>query len=254
MPVVFVTGAGRGVGRAIAKRFAGAGYAVAAAGRSDSSLLQIRDELRGLGTEVITVTCDVTDRSAVERAAVQTEERLGPIDVLVNNAGVADSAPFAAMADELWDRMLAVNLTGTYHCMRAIIPGMFERRRGRIINIASTAGKTGFAYTAAYCASKHGVVGLTRAVALEAAAKGVTVNAICPGWADTDMTRDTLDRIVRFTGRSAAEARTTLEDMNPQRRLIEPDEIAALAVFLASHEARGINGQTLSVDGGEVLA
>jgi len=254
MPVVFVTGASRGVGRAIAMQFAAAGYAVAATGRSDSSLHHIENDLAGFGVDVFTARCDVTDRGTVASAAAQTEERLGPIDVLVNNAGVADSAPFAAMADDLWDRMIAVNLTGTYHCMRAILPGMLERRRGRVINIASTAGKTGFAYTAAYCASKHGVVGLTRAVALEAAAKGVTVNAICPGWADTDMTKDTIDRIVRFTGRSPDEARATLEAMNPQRRLIEPNEVAALAVFLASPEARGINGQALSVDGGEVTA
>jgi 3-hydroxybutyrate dehydrogenase len=252
--VVFVTGAARGAGRAIALSFARAGYAVAAAGRSEAALLPLRDELNGLGAEALAVVCDVTDRGAIERAAAKTEGQFGPIDVLVNNAGVADSAPFSTMSDDMWDRLLAVNLTGTYYCMRAIVPRMFERGRGRVVNIASTAGKTGFPYTAAYCASKHGVLGLTRAVALEAASKGVTVNAICPGWLDTDMTRDTVDRIVRITRRSAADARAALERMNPQGRLIEPDEVAALAVFLASPEARGINGQALSVDGGEFPA
>jgi NAD(P)-dependent dehydrogenase (short-subunit alcohol dehydrogenase family) len=138
--------------------------------------------------------------------------------------------------------------------MRTVLPGMLGRGRGRVINIASVAGRTGFAYTAAYCAAKHGVVGLTRAVALEAAGKGVTVNAICPGWVDTEMTKDSIARIVRTTGRSPDEARSAIERMNPQHRLIQPDEVAALAVFLAGPDAHGITGQTLGVDGGELVA
>lgn len=254
MPVVFITGAGRGVGRATALRFAAAGYAVAAAGRSDATLRQLGDDLATSGSRLEPFVCDVTDRASVHRAVKEAEQRLGPIDVLVNNAGVAESVAFASMADELWDRMLSVNLTGTYLCTRAVIPGMFERRSGRVINIASVAGRKGFAYSAAYCAAKHGVVGLTRALAIEAAPKGVTVNAICPGWLDTDMTRESIERIVRTTGRSAADARSALERMNPQRRLIEPDEVAALAVYLAGPDARGITGQTLGVDGGELTA
>ncbi len=254
MPVVFVTGAGRGVGRAIARRFAMIGYAVAAAGRSASFLRQVADELTDLGSTQQALVCDVTDRDSVRRAVAEAERKLGPIDVLVNNAGAAESVAFASMSDELWDRMLAVNLTGTYLCTRAVIPGMFERGRGRVINIASVAGRKGFNYSAAYCAAKHGVVGLTRALAIEAAPKGVTVNAICPGWLDTDMTRESIERIVRATGRSAADARSALEHMNPQRRLIEPDEVAALAVYLAGPDARGITGQTLGVDGGELTA
>jgi NAD(P)-dependent dehydrogenase (short-subunit alcohol dehydrogenase family) len=190
----------------------------------------------------------------VTEAIASVERALGPIDVLVNNAGIADSVPFAAMDDAMWERMLAVNLTGTYYCMRVVLPGMFDRRRGRVINIASVAGRTGFAYTAAYCASKHGVLGLTRAVAIEAAGKGVTVNAICPGWVDTDMTRESVARIVRKTGRSEADARSAIERMSPQNRLIQPEEVAALAVFLASPDAYGINGQALTVDGGELVA
>jgi 2-hydroxycyclohexanecarboxyl-CoA dehydrogenase len=254
MSVVFVTGAGRGVGRAIARRFGNLGYAVAAAGRSEALLRELAEELKDRGSQSHVLVCDVTDRGSILRSVADAERQLGPIDVLVNNAGVAESAPFPSMSDELWDRMLAVNLTGTYLCTRAVIPGMFERGRGRVINIASVAGRKGFAYSAAYCAAKHGVVGLTRALAIEAAPKGVTVNAICPGWLDTDMTRESIERIVRATGRSAADARSALERMNPQRRLIDPDEVAALAVYLAGPDARGVTGQTLGVDGGELTA
>jgi 2-hydroxycyclohexanecarboxyl-CoA dehydrogenase len=245
--VVFVTGAGGGVGRAIALRFARDGFAVAAAGRSAAPVHAVADEVSALGGEALPLACDVTNRGNVASAIAATEDRLGPIDVLVNNAGLADSAPFITMDDELWDRVLAVNLTGTYLCMRAVLPGMFERRRGRVINIASIAGKTGYPYTAAYCASKHAVLGLTRAVALEAAAKNVTVNAICPGWLDTDMTARSIGRIVERTGRSAAEARVVLERMNPHGRLIAPEDVAALAAFLASPDAQAINGEALDI-------
>jgi NAD(P)-dependent dehydrogenase (short-subunit alcohol dehydrogenase family) len=245
--VLFVTGGGRGVGRAIALRFARDGFAVAAAGRSEGPVRAVADEISALGGETLPLACDVTEREAVASAVKAAEDRLGPIDVLINNAGVADSSPFVTMDDELWDRMLAVNLTGTYLCMRAVLPGMFQRRRGRVINIASIAGKVGYAYTAAYCASKHAVLGLTRAVALEAASRHVTVNAICPGWLDTDMTARSIARIVERTGRSAADARAALERMNPNGRLIAPDDVAAVAAFLASPDAQGINGEALDV-------
>jgi NAD(P)-dependent dehydrogenase (short-subunit alcohol dehydrogenase family) len=196
---------------------------------------------------VFAFACDVTDRAAVARVVAQVEQRLGPVDVLVNNAGQSASAPFASMEDELWDRMLAVNLTGTYNWMRAVVPSMFERRQGRVINIASVAAKVGFVYTAAYVASKHGVLGLTRAVAMEAATRGVTVNAICPGWMNTDMTKTSIERIVEKTGRSVEEVRRTIERMSPQQRLIEPEEVAAIAAFLASPEAAGINGQDITI-------
>lgn len=246
-PVVFVTGAARGSGRAIAARFARDGYAVAATGRRADSLSALAQTLAAAGADVLALGCDVTDRQAVARTVAQVEQRLGPIDVLVNNAGESASAPFPSMDDELWDRMLAVNLTGAYNCMRAIVPSMFERGRGRVITIASVAARIGFAYTAAYVASKHGVLGLTRAVAIEAASHGVTVNAICPGWMNTDMTTRAIERIVTKTGRTPEDARRTLERMNPQHRLIEPEEVAAVAAFLASHDAAGINGQDITI-------
>ena len=184
-PVAFVTGAGRGVGRAIALRLSGDGYAVAVSGRSDGPLRATTAMIKDQSGEAIALTCDVSRRDAVDAAIARAEASLGPLDVLVNNAGIAESAPFASMPDEMWDRVLGVNLTGTYNTMHRVAPGMFERGRGAIINIASTAGKVGFPYTAAYVASKHGVLGLTRAVALEAGRYGVRVNAICPGWVNS---------------------------------------------------------------------
>lgn len=253
-PVVFITGAGRGVGRAIALRFARDGYRVAVSGRSEGPVRAVVDEIAALGGSAAAFVCDVTSREAVHAAVAAATSGVGPIDVLINNAGAAASASFVSMDDAVWDEMLAINLTGTYACMRAVLPGMFERRSGRVINIASTAGKTGFLYTSAYCAAKHAVVGLTRSVALEAAKRDVTINAICPGWLNTDMTTASIARIVEKTGRTHEDARGLLERMNPQGRLVEPDEVAALAAFLASADARGINGQAINVDGGEVLA
>jgi NAD(P)-dependent dehydrogenase (short-subunit alcohol dehydrogenase family) len=246
-PVVFVTGAGAGVGRAIACRFAADGYAVAVTGRSHTNIRETAAALEGSGVEALALICDVSSRDDVARAVALTEQRLGPVDVLVNNAGIAESAPFVSMDDEMWDRTLAVNLTGTYNCMRAIAPGMFARRQGRIINIASTAARVGFPYTAAYVASKHGMLGLTRAVAAEAQDRGVTVNAICPGWIDTDMTERAVQRIAERTSRSAGEARHMLEQMNPQQRLITADEVAAVAAYLASPAAASVNGQDIDV-------
>jgi len=246
-PVAFITGAGRGVGRAIAVRLARDGHAVAVVGRSLAPLSKVSIEIAAAGGTAHPVVCDVAARGDVQQAVREAERLMGPVDVLVNNAGIAESAPFATMDDELWERTLAVNLTGTFHCMRAIVPGMFERRRGRVINIASAAAKVGFAYTAAYVASKHGVLGLTRAVAIEAEPRGVTVNAVCPGWLNTGMTEQSVDRIVATTGRHPEDVRATLAKMNPQGRLIEPEEVADVAAFLASREGARVNGQAIDV-------
>ena len=244
---VFVTGAGGGVGRAIALRFARDGYSVTVTGRTLSTLEETAALIAESGGAAHHLVCDVALRQQVDESVQTAEQQLGSVDVLVNNAGVSDSAPFASMDDHLWERTMAVNLDGTYHCMRAVTPGMFARRSGRIINIASSAGKVGYPYTAAYVASKHGVLGLTRSVAMEAASRGVTVNAICPGWIASDMTMRSMARIVARTGKTGREARMILEAMNPQGRLIEPEEVAAVAAFLASPDGAGTNGEAIDI-------
>lgn len=244
---VFVTGAGAGVGRAIARRFARDSCNVSVVGRTAASLQETADLVTSSGAAVRVFVCDVALRDDVQRAVEAAERDLGPIDVLVNNAAVAESVPFASMDDEVWERTIGINLTGTYHCMRAIAPGMFLRRSGRIINIASSAGKVGYPYTAAYVASKHGVLGLTKSVAIEAASKGVTVNAICPGWIASDMTVRSVARIVARTGKTVAAAQKVLEEMNPQGRLIQPEEVAEVAAFLASAEGAGTNGEAIDI-------
>jgi NAD(P)-dependent dehydrogenase (short-subunit alcohol dehydrogenase family) len=175
----------------------------------------------------------------------------GDVDVLINNAGLAESAPLTRTGDDLWDRAIDVNLRAPFELSRALAPGMAERGWGRIVNIASTAGLKGYRYTSAYCASKHGLIGLTRALAVELARKGVTVNAICPGFTDTDIAADAVDNIVSKTGQSADEARKALSSFSPQGRLMRPDEIAAMAGYLCRDAAVGITGQALAVDGGE---
>jgi 3-hydroxybutyrate dehydrogenase len=252
--VALVTGGGRGIGRAIALALARAGFDVAVVARSRESVERVAGEISALGRRSQAALCDVTRASEVDAAVAGVRQTLGPIEILVNNAGIADSAPLAKLDEAQWDRTMAVNLKGTYLCTRAVVGEMIARGSGRIINVASIAGRVGFAYTSAYCASKHGVLGFTRAVALELARKGITVNAICPGWVDTELTVSTIARIVEATGRSPEDARRTLEAMSPQHRLIRPEEVAAVAVFLASDAAAGITGQGIDVDGGEVMA
>jgi NAD(P)-dependent dehydrogenase (short-subunit alcohol dehydrogenase family) len=198
--------------------------------------------------------CDVSDVASVERLFKDVNERFGRgPDILVNNAGIAETAPLIKTDDQLWDRLLAINLSGTFYCTRAALPPMMERGWGRIINIASIAGKTGAPYIAAYSASKHGVLGLTRSAALEYAAKGITVNAICPGYVDTEMTTRGIENITRKTKLTAEQAMDSLKKMSPQNRLVTAEEVSAVALLLASEEGQGINGQAINVDGGSVL-
>jgi 3-hydroxybutyrate dehydrogenase len=252
--VAFITGAGRGIGRAIAVRFARAGARVVVAARTSAEIDAVAAELRQSGATALAVTCDVTSAVSVTDAVATAQQQFGPIDILVNNAGIAPTAPLHRLDEALWQRTLDVNLTGTYRCMRAVLPSMVERGYGRVINIASIASRIGGAYLAAYSASKHGVLGLTRSVALEVAGRGVTVNAICPGFVATDMTDAGIANITARTGRSPDEARQILESQSPQHRLIEPEEVAAIAEFLAADEAHGINGQGINVDGGQVMS
>ena len=253
--IALVTGGGRGIGRAIALAFAREGAQVAVAARTLEQVEQVADEIAGqFQAGALPVTCDVSDVDSVEKMFANVNERFGRgPDILVNNAGIAESAPLTKTNDELWHRHLAINLSGSFFCTRAALPQMVERGWGRIINIASIAGKTGAPYIAAYSASKHGLLGLTRSAALEVATKGITVNAICPGYVDTEMTTRGIENITKRTRLTADEALESLKKMSPQNRIIEPEEVAALALLLASEEGRGINGQAINVDGGTVL-
>ena len=183
----------------------------------------------------------------------QARAALGPVSMLVNNAGQAESAPFGKTSPELWQRMLDVNLTGTFLCTQSALPDMLAARAGRIVNIASTAGQRGYAYVAAYVAAKHGVIGLTRALALEMAQKGITVNAVCPGYTETEILRQSINNVMAKTGRSEAEARAEFAQSNPQRRMVQPQEVADAVQWLCSDAAASITGQSISVSGGEVM-
>jgi 3-hydroxybutyrate dehydrogenase len=251
--IALITGGGRGIGRAIALAFARDGARVVLAARTAQ---QVEETAAEIGSEGIAlpVVCDVSDVASVQLmfARVSVKFGRGP-DILVNNAGIAESAPLAKTDDDLWQRHLAINLSGTFYCTRAAVPAMLERGWGRVINVASIAGKTGAPYIAAYSASKHGVLGLTRSIALEVAGKGITVNAICPGYVDTDMTARGIENVTAKTGRSADQALEAIKKMSPQNRLITVEEVAALALLLASEDGRGINGQAINIDGGSVL-
>lgn len=254
--IAFITGGGRGIGRAIAVALAREGASILVAARTVEQVAEVAAEIRDeCGVDATHVACDVSDVESVGRAFASALEHFGRgADILVNNAGVAESAPLHKTTDELWHRILGINLTGTFYCTRAAMPAMLERGWGRIINIASIAGKSGAPYISAYTASKHGVVGLTRALALEVATRGVTVNAICPGYVETEMAALAVRNITAKTGKTPAEARAVLEGMSPQNRMVTSEEVAALAVLLATEDGRGINGQSINVDGGSVLS
>lgn len=247
-----ITGGGRGIGRAVAERLAREGARVVIAGRTHHEVEQAATELSGVG-----VVMDVADRASIAHGLAVIAEKLGdkagPISILVNNAGAAESAPFDRTDDAIWDRMMAVNATSTFTLCRALIPPMIQHGWGRVINVASNAGLTGYAYTTAYCAAKHAVVGLTRALAAEVARTNVTVNAVCPGFVATRLADEAVDRIVQKTGKSAEEARKALAAMSPQRRLVEPDEVAHVVAMLCSNAARSVHGQAIAVDGGQVM-
>ncbi|MGR4868040.1 SDR family NAD(P)-dependent oxidoreductase [Variovorax sp. LARHSF232] len=246
-----ITGAARGIGAEIARALASEGARLSLLGRRRDALQQLADTLPGTGHAV--VVADVADAESVTAAFAQARAALGPIAILVNNAGQAESAPFHKTSLALWQRMLGVNLTGSFLCAQAALPDMLQAGWGRIVNIASTAGQKGYPYVSAYVAAKHGVVGLTRALALEVARKGVTVNAVCPGYTDTDILQDSIANVVAKTGRSAEEALAEFSAGNPQQRVVQPAEVADAVRWLCGAAAASINGQSISVSGGEVM-
>jgi NAD(P)-dependent dehydrogenase (short-subunit alcohol dehydrogenase family) len=249
-----VTGAGSGIGRAIALGLAACGHAVSLAGRRAGPLEAVRAEIEAAGSKATVLSgFDVTDAVSVQAGVAQAIDRFGDIGVLVNAAGEAPSAPFERTDPALWSRVIGINLTGTYLVTQAALASVRRAGRGRIVNVASTAGLTGYAYVSAYCASKHGVIGLTRALALELARTDVTVNAVCPGYTDTPLLAGAVETITGKTGRSADEARATLARANPQGRLVSPQEVADTVLWLASEGASAITGQAIPVAGGEVL-
>ena len=248
--VAVVTGAGRGIGSAIATALSREGAGVALIGRGAARLEKQAAEL---SADALVAPADITDPESVHKAFAKIRERFPRIDILVNNAGQAESAPFSRTDLALWNRMIAVNLTGTYLCTHEVLPAMLKQGYGRIVNVASTGGLIGYAYVSAYCAAKHGVIGLTRALALETAKTAVTVNAVCPGYAETDLTMNTLANIMAKTGKSEADARAALTTHNPQGRLIQPEEVANAVVWLCLPGSESVTGQAVTVAGGEVM-
>src|SRR6266705_149224 len=242
-----VTGAGRGIGMAVARALAGAGAAVVVVARTRNGIEAVATELRAAGRQAWAVPGDVTDPATVAALARAAETRLKNVDILVNNAGVAHSAPLAKLTLEDWNRVLTVNATGTFLCTRAFLPGMLERRWGRVVNIASVAGLRGGKYIAAYSAAKHAVIGFTRSVAAEVAGSGVTVNAVCPGYVDTDMTRESVARIATKTGMSPEAALRAALESTGQHRLISPEEVARAVLTLCDDAARDTNGETVVI-------
>jgi len=246
-----VTGAGTGIGAAIAAALAARGARLTLLGRTPETLAQTASTLPG-SAAAHCLRCDVTAPDSVASAFAEAAG-LAPVDILVNNAGAAPTAPFHRLDFAAWRAVMAVNLDAVYLCIAQVIPAMRERKHGRIVNIASTAALKGYRYVSAYSAAKHGVLGLTRSLALEMATSGVTVNAVCPGYTDTAIIRQAVQAIAAKTGRSEAAALAEFTAVNPQGRLIDVEEVAATVIWLCSDSARSITGQAISVSGGEVM-
>ncbi len=242
-----VTGAGTGIGAEITRHLHAAGHRVTLVGRRPEPLQQLAD---ALGDNSQIVSADVTDPDNLKTAFATAEARFNTVEILVNCAGMAPTAPFHRIAFDDWQRTMDVNVNGVFHCTQLALAGMREAGWGRIINIASVASLRGFPYVAGYCASKHAVLGMTRALALEVATQGITVNAVCPGYVDTDIVRDAIAGIVAKTGRTEAEAMRHFTESHPQERLIEAAEVATAVSWLCSDGAASVTGQAIAIDGG----
>ena len=245
-----VTGGGTGIGRACALRLAADGWTVAVAGREAGRLEETVEEARAAGARAVAVPMDVTDPDSVRAGVARAADAVGAATAVVNNAGVAVSGRFSDLTLDAWQRTFDVSGTGAFLVTQARLPAMLAAGRGRVVMIGSTASVQGFPYVAHYVASKHAVLGLARALALEVASKGVTVNCVCPGYVDTELTQRSLENIVRTTGRSMDDARRALESASPQRRLMTPGEVADTVAWLCSDGAAGVNGQAIVVNGG----
>ena len=256
MRTIFITGASRGIGEALALGLLSDGHRVIATARAVSGMSHLREEAERNGLDLshlLTLEVDVCDQESVDRACDLAEAKWGLIDVVINNAGVAGSAPLHKTSDELWSHMIDVNLTGSFRVTRRLLGAMKRAEYGRVIFVSSIAGLSGCLYTSAYCAAKHGVIGMMRALALEVSRTHVTANAICPGFVETDMAKSAIDQIQSTTDRDQRSARGALESFSPQQRLFQTDEILHSTRFLIAEGARGVNGQAITVDGGQVM-
>jgi NAD(P)-dependent dehydrogenase (short-subunit alcohol dehydrogenase family) len=251
---VLITGGSQGIGRAIALAFGAHGSQVAIASRTQAAVEAVAAEIRRLGGKALPRSCDVTEKRAVEELKREIQEQLGSVQILVNNAGTAPAAAFLEMEDHLWEDVLRLNLTGTYNCCKVFLPEMVAAGWGRVINIASTVSKVAYSHISAYVTSKHAVLGLTRSLAVEVARSGVTVNAVCPGYVDSELTRNNARLMAEKTGKTVDEILGYFKSVSPQKRLIEPDEVAYVALMLACESAKGITGQSIHIDGGAVMA
>jgi len=249
-----ITGGGRGIGAAIAEALARRGASVSLIGRNMEVLQSTANRIStDHGVKVATASANVADEAAVQKAMAAVRNTLGAPTILINNAGVAVSAPFLKSDSSFWREVFDIDLMGSVYCTQAVLPAMLESKWGRIVNIASTAGITGLAYITTYCAAKHAMIGLTRSLAIEAARTGVTVNAVCPGYTDTDMTAQSISNITQKTGRSREEAVASLVSRNPQGKLIRPVEVADTVAWLCGESASSVTGQSIVIAGGELM-
>jgi len=245
--IALITGGGRGIGRALALAFGDAGARVAVTGRNTSNLVETESEIKARGGDALVIAGDIADKESVSAAFEQVRTKFGPVDILINNAGITYSRKFHETPDEVWEQIIQTNVSGIFYCCKAALPEMIAKRWGRIINIASIAGLGGLAFSSAYSASKHAQVGLTRSLALEVARYNITVNALCPGWVETDMLTEAIANIVKATGRTSADARVDLLKLSGQTQAISPEAVAAEALRLASLEDSKTTGQAITL-------